>query len=309
MDDTLLAWAKLPGPRKVLAVARRRLEAGHGLDGSPLRVNLTPDERVEVGRLLGTTWVRSGRAVGAGALARAVGSLGTDVAELLAATGGPVQNLRADRAAARLQASAERERAARALVDAGVLAGTAGAWLSRRGLPAAGRGELLNLAERCARVWRVLPAPGGGRMLLTVLAASALGDPHALDRGSLVATALLRLLDHEPPDSAETWRRAWDEHGIDCDPVSSRVLVMNLRLRGDAACVRLTEAAGPEPLWLTWRSLSGTFRGKDPEVFVCENPSVLIAAADDLGPPGLPLICTNRPPSSAAMPLMTALAT
>src|SRR5260370_3874205 len=164
MDDTLLAWAKLPGPRKVLAVARRRLEAGHGLDGSPLRVNLTPDERVEVGRLLGTTWVRSGRAVGAGALARAVGSLGTDVAELLAATGGPVQNLRADRAASRLHTSAGRERAARALVDAGVLAGTAGAWLSRRGLPAAGRGATLHLAERGARVWRVLPAPGGGRM-------------------------------------------------------------------------------------------------------------------------------------------------
>ena len=145
-------------------------------------------------------------------------------------------------------------------------------------------------------------------MLLTVLAASALGDPHALDRGSLVATALLRLLGHEPPDSAETWRLAWDEHGIDCDPVSSRVLVMNLRLRGNAACVRLTEAAGPEPLWLTWRSLIGTFLAEDPEVFVCENPSVLIAAADELGTRGLPLVCTNGRPSAAAMRLLTGLA-
>ena len=302
MDDALLAWAELPGPRKVLAAARRRLEAGHGLDGSPLRVNLTSDERVEVGRLLGTTWVRSGRAVGARALATAVGSLGADVAELLAATGGPVQDLCAGRTASRLQASAERERAAQALVDAGVPAGTVAAWLSRRGLPAAGRGELLDLAARCARVWRFLPAPDGGRMLLTVLAASALDDPHALDRGSPVATALLRLLGHEPPDSAEVWRLAWDEHGIDCDPVSSRVLVMNLRLRGDAACVRLTKAAGPEPLWLTWRSLSGTFRAEDPEVFVCENPSVLIAAADELGTQGLPVVCTNGRPSAAAMP-------
>jgi uncharacterized protein (TIGR02679 family) len=308
MDDALLASAELPGPRKVLAVARRRLEAGHGLDGSPLRVSLTPDERVEVGRLLGTTWARSGRAVGARALARAVGSLGADMAELLAATGGPVQNLRAGRAASRLQASTERERAAQVLVAAGVPAGTVGAWLSRRGLPAAGRGELLDLARRCARVWRLLAAPDGGRMLLTVLAASALGDPHALDRGSPVATALLRLLGHEPPDSAEAWRLAWDEHGIDCDPVSSRVLVMNLRLRGDAACVRLTEAAGPEPLWLTWRSLSGAFRTEDPEVFVCENPSVLIAAADDLGMQGLPLVCTNGRPSAAAMRLLSGLA-
>jgi hypothetical protein len=135
-----------------LAAARRRLEAGHGLGGSPLRVNLTPEERVDVGRLLGTTWLRSGRAGGARALVRAVGSLGADVAELLAATGGPVQNLRADRAASRLEASAERERAAQVLVDAGVPAGPVGAWLSRRGLPAAGRGELLDLATRCARV-------------------------------------------------------------------------------------------------------------------------------------------------------------
>lgn len=35
------------------AVARRRLEAGHGLGGSPLQVDLTPGERSEVGRLLG----------------------------------------------------------------------------------------------------------------------------------------------------------------------------------------------------------------------------------------------------------------
>src|SRR5580692_1711867 len=99
MDDALLAWAVLPGPRKVLAAARRRLEAGHGLDGSPLRVALTPDERAEVGRLLGTSWVRSGRSVGARALERAVGSLGADVLGLLAATGGPVRDMRADRAA------------------------------------------------------------------------------------------------------------------------------------------------------------------------------------------------------------------
>ncbi|MGH3201233.1 MAG: TIGR02679 domain-containing protein [Streptosporangiaceae bacterium] len=75
---------------------------------------------------------------------------------------------------------------------------------------------------------------------------SALDDPHVLDRGSLVATALLRLLGHEPPDSAEDWRLGCDEHGIDCPPVSSRVLVMNLGLRGDAACVRLPWGRGVE---------------------------------------------------------------
>jgi uncharacterized protein (TIGR02679 family) len=308
MEEALLAWAGLPGPRKVLAAARRRLEAGHGLDGSPLRVDLTPDERAEVGRLLGTRWVRSGRAVGARALNSAVGSLGSDVAELLAATGGQLHDLRADRAASRQEAATERELAAQALAGAGVPADAVTGWLSRRGLPAAGRGQLLDLATRCARVWPLLPPPDGGRILLTVLAASALEDPHALDRGSPVATGLLRLLGHEPPESAEAWRLAWDGHGIDCDPVSSRVLVLNLRLHGDAACVRLTEAAGPEPLWLTWRSLSGSFRAEEPEVFVCENPSVLIAAADELGAEGRPLVCTNGRPSAAAMRLLIQLA-
>ena len=138
--------------------------------------------------------------------------------------------------------------------------------------------------------------------------ASSLKDPHALGRGSPVAIGILRLLGHELPDSAEAWRLAWEEHGVDCDPVSSRVLVLNLRMRGDAACARLTEAAGPEPLWLTWRSLNGTFRTDDADVFVCENPSVLIAAADTLGERARPLVCTNGRPSAAATRLLAGLA-
>jgi hypothetical protein len=84
MDDRLLTWARLPGPRKILAAARRRLEAGHGLGGSPLRVDLTPGERSEVGRLLGMSWERSGRAVGAKALAMAVENYGATVTDLTA---------------------------------------------------------------------------------------------------------------------------------------------------------------------------------------------------------------------------------
>lgn len=310
MDDRLLTWARLPGPRKVLAAARRRLEAGHGLDGSPLRVDLTPGERSEVGRLLGMSWERSGRAVGAKALATAVEGYGATVTGLLAVTGDPVRDLRAAKESARQNAAAERMRAAAALRDAGIPAATASAWLDRRGLPTAGSGQLLGLAERCARVWSALPQLESGRILLTVLAATALDDPHALDRGSPAATAVLRLLGHDLPDSTEAWRMAWEEHGIDCDPVSSRVLVLNLPLDGDAPCARLTQAAGPEPLWLTLRSLTGSFRMAVPasDVYVCENPSVLIAAADQLGESSRPLVCTNGRPSAATLRLLTGLA-
>ena len=304
-DPRLLDWAGLPGPAKVLAAARQRLEAGHGMAGRPLRVPLTDAEREQVGRLLGTSWVLSGRQVGARALAEAVASLGSDLETLLTVNGGPVRDRAAERAASLRQAEDERARALGVLTAAGVPTAAAVAWVARRGLPRAGTGQLLELASRCALVWPRLPGP---TILLTVLAAEALGDPHALDRGSPVAAGVLRLLGYDVSATAEAWRATWDEIGVVCDPVSSRVLVLNLRLDGDAAACRLTAAAGAEPLWLTWRSLADTFGPTDPDVYVCENPSVLIAAADQLGRRCLPLVCTNGRPSAAARRLLAALA-
>lgn len=178
-DKGLLDWARLPGPQKVLAVARRRLEEGGDLAGRPLRVSLTASEREEVGKLLGLSWIHSGRAVSARALAEAIGNLGTDVPGLLAAIGTPVRDLRGARTTAKRGAEAERERAVAVLRDVGVPLDVALAWAARRGLPAAGSGQLADLASRCAHVWERLPGPNAGRILLTVLAASALGDPHA----------------------------------------------------------------------------------------------------------------------------------
>ncbi len=128
-----------------------------------------------------------GRQVGAKALAEATRSLGTDLETLLAACGGPLRDRSAERAAALRRAADERARAADALAAVGVAAPSAVDWAARRGLPRAGTGQLLGLASRCALVWPRLPASGGPTVLLTVLAAEALGDPHALDRGSAVA--------------------------------------------------------------------------------------------------------------------------
>jgi uncharacterized protein (TIGR02679 family) len=307
-DPRLLEWSRLPGPAKVLAATRQRLEAGHGMGGSPLRVGLTDAEREQVGRLLGTKWVLSGRQVGAKALAEAVRSLGTDLETLLTSSGGPLRDRPAERAASLRTAEHERARAADVLAAAGVPAASADTWLARRGLPRAGTGQLLELASRCALVWRELPATGGSTVLLTVLAAGALGDPHALDRATAVAAGVLRLLGHDVPATAESWRATWDQIGVVCDPVSSRVLVLNLVLHGDAAACRLTAAAGAEPLWLTWRSLTGPFGCEAQDVYVCENPSVLIAAADKLGTRSLPLVCTNGRPPAAARRLLGRLA-
>ena len=79
-----------------------------------------------------------------------------------------------------------------------------------------------------------------GHLAATLYPAAAAGSP--------IAVGVLRLLGHEMPDSADVWRVTWGAAWIDCDPVSSRVLVLNLKLAGNAACVRMSQAAGPEPL-------------------------------------------------------------
>ena len=300
-DPRLLDWG-LPGPAKVLAAARQRLEAGHGM-AAALRVSLTDAERDQVGMLLGTSWVLSGRQVGARALAEAVASLGTDLETLLTVDGGPVRDRAAERAAS-VAGGRRRARALGVLTAAGVPTALAAAWVARRGLPRAGTGQLLELASRCALVWPRLPGP---TVLLTVLAAEALGDPHALDRGSPVprraAAARVRRVRHRRGLAGHLGR---DRSGLrprlvpgpGPEPAAGR------RRRG----LPLTAAAGTEPLWLTWRSLAGTFGPGDTDVYACENPSVLIAAADQLGRRCLPLVCTNGRPSAAARRLLAALA-
>ncbi len=275
-----------------------------------LRVELDQDERAEVGQLLGTPWLTQGRPVGAKALADAVASAGSDLVDLLTAIGGPLRHLPTERAEARDAAAAERAAAYQVLVVAGVPAEAANVWLARRGLPRAGSGAMAKLACSVAAVWARLPTDGE-TMLLSVLASEALVTPHDLDRRSRVAAAVLQLAaggDGDVPSSAESWRTAWENLGVACNPVSSRVLVLNLHLVGDAAAARLSGAAPGEPVWLTWRSLGGSFECTDTEVYVCENPAVVIEAADQLGEHSRPLICTNGRPSAATRRLLTRLA-
>lgn len=72
--------------------------------------------------------------------------------------------------------------------------------------------------------------------------------------------------------------------------------------------VRLCRAAPGEPVWLTLRSLAGRLALARPgAVFVCENPSVVEAAADRLGSASAPLVCTFGRPGLAALRLLDAL--
>ena len=70
-------------------------------------------------------------------------------------------------------------------------------------------------------------------------------------------------------------------------------------------------AVEAEPVWLTLRSLRGSdWRLADgvAEVFVCENPSIVEAAADRFGASCRPLICTFGVPGLAAQLLLASIA-
>ena len=112
----------------------------------------------------------------------------------------------------------------------------------------------------------------------------------------------------DPLEDAQLWSAAWAGAGVICDAVSAQVLVLNLPLTGNAPAVRLCHAAPGEPVWLTLRSLRGDWElARGAEVFVCENPTVLEAAADRHGAASRPLVCTFGLPSQAAWELLTGL--
>ena len=114
----------------------------------------------------------------------------------------------------------------------------------------------------------------------------------------------------DPLGDAGAWRAAWASLGVACDEVSAQVLVLNLPLEGDAPAVALAGATPGEPTWLTLRSLRGELRlaAGVTEVFVCENPSIVEAAADTFGAQSKPLVCTFGFPNQATLTLLAALA-
>jgi uncharacterized protein (TIGR02679 family) len=314
--------ALLGGPeyRRLLGAVRERLERGGGAARSLTLPALDDRERAALAGLLGWPTVPAGRVrlhlAELDAALRA-SRLGCGVAEALEALDGPLRDRRAERDRERgrndvMWQQAQKRAGHPALAD----------WLDelrRRGLLArAARnsdtatdallGQALELAGR-------LPARG---VLLQSLAAEATGDAHALDPGRPLAGLVLRAAARlagwsEVPRAAAGRRRLWAEVGVLCDPLSSHVLVLGLRPSGAGRLARnLGEAAiEGEPLRLTLRELQPPGAGMElpaPEVFVCENPAVVAAAADRLGSRSAPLVCTEGLPSTAAAELLAGLA-
>ena len=323
----LLTWARLPGSSALLKAVRAKVENGTYGDRVRVGTDLTEAERRDAGRLLGSQWERSGKPTTVGAVRKAVGAAceadaGDSLAALLNAHSGSLRDFPAERAAAAHEHTSRRERAIAILTEAGVDATVAELAVHRRWL--GGAENTVGVASLLASLLRHLPADPP--RLLPELAAALFDDPHALDRERALGRAAVRVLAAiqdvdavagtealaaatDGPLIAARWRSIWERAGVLCDRVSSTVLVLNLPLDGSNSAAALTSSAPGEPIWLTARSLTGQWRptGRVRVVRVCENPSVVEAAADNLGDGCPPLVCTYGRPSTAAHRLLHGL--
>jgi uncharacterized protein (TIGR02679 family) len=184
----------------------------------------------------------------------------------------------------------------------------------------------VQLCRRAEAVLQCLPANGITR---SQLAATVLGDAHALDSGQATATLVLAvwrqvvpqthdksddtqeepLDDSEPePDSvAERDRDIWAKAGVLVNELARPVLFLNLptsstgndgRLKGEPAYASLRSLLRSPPAWDV----------ADRKVYVCENPNLLAIAADHWGSICAPLVCTDGMPAAAQRCLLSQLA-
>lgn len=315
------AYLQRPGLRRLLFAARERFECNAGPYGTLQLTMLSPDEAHTLNGLLTPQ-----RPFSSGGEARIKlprldaklreSRLALSLEEALVAIDGPLGNRRAERAAA---ASARDAAWARVLRHPQARRSELAPWLEHaRKRFGAATPERVALALRALDVLSALPSDG--QPLAALAASHAGGDAHALDRarplGRLVAAALFAL-QHAPPRepaSADEWRAVWARVGISCDELSCTVLALGLRphrlARGYLAGRLRAAARAGRPLVLTLAEL----RDEPPRLmgevlFVCENPSIVAAAASTLGARCPSLLCTAGWPNTAVAAVLDAAET
>jgi len=313
-----VAYLSRPPLRRLLFAARERFERNGGPYGRLVLTSLSPDEAHAFNGLLAPqkpylpgrdaqiklprldAQLRSSR-------------LAVTLEEALVAVDGPLGNRRAERAAA----AAARDAAwARVLAHPQARRPELAGWLEHARKRFGGASP-----ERTALVLQALDVltalPAEGQPLAALAASRAGGDAHALDRtrplGRIVAAALFALEGATPrePSSADEWRALWARVGISCDELSCTVLTLGLRphrlSRGYLAGRLRAAARAGRPLVLTLAEL----RAEPPRLagdvlFVCENPSIVAAAAETLGSLCPPLLCTGGWPNTAVAMVLDA---
>ncbi len=303
---------------------RRRLELGKDLTGSATLATASQSQRRAIEVLLG-------RRAGAGnslsvslteldRVLRASGASPDGLAAAVELLGGPVLNLveeNAARASAWRRAYAELDEVVAERRELSEWR----AWLEATGLvrrSASDHDEARDLLRTLARLLRRLPSAG---IPIGRLAAETCGDAHALDDGrplSTLALSAARALNgrrYSGDGTADARRKAWAAVGVHLDDLSSTVLCVGLPGDDRTPTGRMLATAreAGEPCVLTLRQLrrhesalsAGRVNGG--LVRACENPVVVSAAADELGPDCPPLVCVNGRPSAAVWRLFDLL--
>ena len=167
---------------------------------------------------------------------------------------------------------------------------TAG-WVARLLSTSAPHGTI----EDAAAIVAALPRDGS-RIDRRRLATSTLGDPHALDQGSLLAGVVLSILSASGRvREKQKPRRAWAEAGVDWDDVTGGLITCGLLPAGWSASPSALITLSPRVLT--------TCEWPRPEkagqwVFVTENPSVIGAAAEMSHRCAVRMLCTSGTPSA-----------
>ncbi|MFF4254971.1 TIGR02679 family protein [Streptomyces sp. NPDC001663] len=298
-----------PGLAWLVERVRRRMERDEPLTGPVTLADPTPAERAAAERLLGRA-PRAGRSLSVrldvvDAVLRRSGISTEGLAPAITALTGPVARL----ADVREQEANAWQDAYLPLTALAALRPELSAWADQlrhdglvRRLARTPHVAKILLTD-AASALRTLPADPA--VSLPTFANRTLGDAHALDDGTALATLVLsgvRALTGFPDGNGAEWRReAWASAGLLRDALSSTVLTLGLR--GTPALDWLTDEG--EPAVLTLRQLTRNLPGRAPTVvYVCENPTVLATAADTHGPACPPLVCLQGQPSAAALTLL-----
>ena len=269
---------------------------------------LTPEGRRRLGIVLERTVVSERRSVSLDDLAAGVERItGSTLVEVLAELGHAPEGRR-ETAAARQAASRDRRAALAAVVEeltpsAGWLVTWAdAAW--RDGLFAGRSADEVDATVR--RVVTVAQHGGQGRSR-TDVAARLLGDAHALDTATQLATLVTRALVERDGPGPE--RQVWERAGMPLDLVSAPVLTWALPLLGDSpvAVAAAAMTAAGLPLHLSTAALRHTPLRVAPgtRLLVVENPRLVESAALRRLPAGV--LCTNGNATTAPVEAIVAL--
>jgi uncharacterized protein (TIGR02679 family) len=295
---------------------RRRFEDEGSLPAQVRLLNLMPHERTALAALTG-------------AATRATSSFTLDVAtvDAMLVEAGLASSLRdaLERLDGRIvnrAALADEQRAGWAAVFDGVSNQSLSSWLGgapNQGLvkrqSGAQTSAAAQLLSRVELVLKCLPANG---MTRSELAATVLGDAHALDSGRPEASIVLAVLRHarragdEEPNVEEDRRETWATAGVLVNELARPALFLNLPVFPHDRNDRRRHLGGPgEPDFISLRKLVRSppaWNVDDRDVFVCENPNIVAIAADRLGYACAPLVCTDGMPGAAQRTLLSQLA-